>query len=76
MDVSTRKKGVLKSACFLTSFLKLYNLVGNLFLEPDLQEVRLYFVACSIRWFVWELFYGEKGVLESACFCCVVLNFV
>jgi len=35
-------------------------LVGNLFLEPDLQELRLYFVAFSIRWFVWEFLYEKK----------------
>jgi hypothetical protein len=37
-EVSKREKGVLKSACFFTSFLVFLTfLIGILFLEPDLH---------------------------------------
>ena len=68
-EVSKRKKGVLESACFLhRSCCFLTFLVGILFLEHDLQGFRVHFVACSIRWFVWEVSNRKKGVWKSACF--------
>jgi len=67
LGVFIRKKGVLKSACFFTLILFFMTfLVGTLFLELYLQEVRLYFVAFLIRWFFLEFCYA-KGVLKSAC---------
>ena len=51
-------------------------LVGILFLEPDLQGFRVYFVVFSIRWFVWKVSKREKGVLKSACFFTSFLVFI
>ena len=48
------EKGVLKSTClFYLVLVFITFIIGNLFLEPDLREFRVYVVACSFRWFVW-----------------------
>ena len=47
-------KRCFENCMFFSSFLFVITFqVGNLFMEPDLREFRVYVVALSFRWFVW-----------------------